>query len=247
VSEAGIPGERRPLGLWLALAAIGAVAAVASTSLAVRAGSDAPPPTIESSAASTGPVPSDPRAESSDPSVVEDDPRAESSDPSVVDSTNPQVGPPSVAGDGADGADVDRSGEAVAGPSVELDCPPELGIRFSLGGAEPVGPVPETDIAALVGWAERHGEAELIVGGHADASGSEERNLALSFDRAEVVVGLLIDGGLAAERLHPRGYGEYQVMVGEPPDSDRNRRVTVQATGFEVCEMAPADNAGGDR
>ena len=116
-----------------------------------------------------------------------------------------------------------------------LDCPPLIEVLFPLSEFEPLTRLSDEEVAALVAWSGRHPEVALMAEGHADASGSEELNLALSFRRAEAVVVMLTDGGLAAERIQPRGYGEYQAMVGEPPDSDRNRRVIVRALGFEAC------------
>jgi outer membrane protein OmpA-like peptidoglycan-associated protein len=35
--------------------------------------------------------------------------------------------------------------------------------------------------------------------------------------------------------MQPRGFGEYQPLPGEAPDSGRNRRVTMQVSGLESC------------
>jgi len=43
---------------------------------------------------------------------------------------------------------------------------------------------------------------------HTDSRDTEEYNLDLSQKRAQVVVQYLIDKGIAAERLSPKGYGE---------------------------------------
>jgi outer membrane protein OmpA-like peptidoglycan-associated protein len=63
------------------------------------------------------------------------------------------------------------------------------------------------------------------IGGHTDASGSAEKNLALSQARAESVKTFLVAHGVEASRLQARGYGAEGLAVPDQPRDPRNRRV----------------------
>lgn len=119
---------------------------------------------------------------------------------------------------------------------IAVDCPPLFEVRFPLGGS-----VPLTDLgfssAELAAWLADHPDTELLVEGHADAEGSEQANLQLSFRRAEATAAMIIEAGAAVDRVHARGFGEYQPLVGVPLDSDRNRRATMHVPGREECPI----------
>jgi outer membrane protein OmpA-like peptidoglycan-associated protein len=63
------------------------------------------------------------------------------------------------------------------------------------------------------------------IGGHTDASGSAEKNLALSQARAEAVRTFLVAHGVEGSRLQARGYGSEGLAVPDQPRDPRNRRV----------------------
>jgi outer membrane protein OmpA-like peptidoglycan-associated protein len=72
--------------------------------------------------------------------------------------------------------------------------------------------------------------------GHADQSGSLERNQSLSEDRAQAVYSALLDLGVESYRLETVGYGETRpVAVGLPDGAARSRRVV-----FRVVEVQDA-------
>lgn len=77
--------------------------------------------------------------------------------------------------------------------------------------------------------AQRLGTPAVSVTGHADRSGPEDYNLALSLRRADAVREALISGGIAAERITVSGRGEEEPAV-PTPDGVReqaNRRVEI--------------------
>jgi outer membrane protein OmpA-like peptidoglycan-associated protein len=63
------------------------------------------------------------------------------------------------------------------------------------------------------------------IGGHTDASGSPEKNLALSQARAEAVKRFLVNHGVEASRLEAKGYGSNGLFLPGMPMDPRNRRV----------------------
>lgn len=66
----------------------------------------------------------------------------------------------------------------------------------------------------------------LAIEGHTDASGSAQRNLMLSWDRAMTVFKLLVERyGIDPARLQPVGKGSMELMDGGNPEGAVNRRV----------------------
>ncbi len=74
--------------------------------------------------------------------------------------------------------------------------------------------------------------ARVTVIGHADATGKETTNLALSIARAEVVRSLLKRDGVDPDLLAARGAGRLEPVV-SPGEADRNRRVSLTVTFSE--------------
>jgi outer membrane protein OmpA-like peptidoglycan-associated protein len=71
--------------------------------------------------------------------------------------------------------------------------------------------------------------AEIMVIGHTDRVGSQQLNDELSKKRAETVRDLLIESGVAAEKLETIGRGERDPLVAteDEVDEPRNRRVEI--------------------
>ncbi len=68
--------------------------------------------------------------------------------------------------------------------------------------------------------------ARLDVNGHSDIRGSAVANLQLSDSRARAVVSYLVDHGIPASRLTPRGLGATQPMPGDTAaDRQHNRYI----------------------
>jgi outer membrane protein OmpA-like peptidoglycan-associated protein len=76
---------------------------------------------------------------------------------------------------------------------------------------------------------EAYPNVKIEIGGHTDDQGSDDYNLALSYDRAKSVMDYLVMRGISANRIVARGYGESKPMA---PNTDaegraKNRRVEV--------------------
>lgn len=70
------------------------------------------------------------------------------------------------------------------------------------------------------------GEPEIEVHGHADATGDEARNVALSMARAEAVIAALRAHGVGRARLRAVAHGSSEPQVPDTPrDRWKNRRV----------------------
>ncbi|WP_017258191.1 OmpA family protein [Pedobacter arcticus] len=73
------------------------------------------------------------------------------------------------------------------------------------------------------------GKTKFLVNGHSSAEGTEQRNMALSVDRANAVKAYLVNNGVASSRLITKGYGEAQPVADNATESGRvlNRRVEI--------------------
>ena len=84
-----------------------------------------------------------------------------------------------------------------------------------------------TDIATVLKETPRIKKVEI--GGHASTEGSDSHNLDLSDRRAKSVMKWLVDkGGIAADRLSAKGFGETKPLVTpdeSEADREKNRRV----------------------
>jgi len=121
------------------------------------------------------------------------------------------------------GADVDASGcEKIRLKSV----------YFNLGSAVLTayarGKLDET-VAIL----KQNADLQVDISGHADSSGPDEFNMALSIRRADAVRQYLVDAGIGAARLTAHGYGESQPAESNDSVVGRadNRRVELHALG----------------
>jgi len=71
--------------------------------------------------------------------------------------------------------------------------------------------------------------SEAMVIGHTDSVGGADGNDRLSLKRAEAVRQLLVDTGIAVDRIEVVGRGERELLVptGDEVDEPRNRRVEI--------------------
>lgn len=73
------------------------------------------------------------------------------------------------------------------------------------------------------------GNTKFLVNGHSSAEGTEQRNMALSVDRANAVKAYLVNNGVSSSRLITKGFGESQPVADNTTESGRvlNRRVEI--------------------
>jgi outer membrane protein OmpA-like peptidoglycan-associated protein len=84
---------------------------------------------------------------------------------------------------------------------------------------------------------QQHPEVQkLEIQGHTSSEGGPEYNMRLSNDRSQAVFTWLVDHGIAAQRLVPRGYGLTQPLV--PNDSEPNRQKN-RRVQFRLLEQTP--------
>lgn len=91
---------------------------------------------------------------------------------------------------------------------------------------------PESQITmneALAAAAARTG-GEIVVTGHTDTMGTQERNDNLSRRRAQEVRQMFADRGFPANRIQAIGRGERNLLIPTPDEVEepRNRRVTIE-------------------
>ncbi|HEX4416942.1 MAG TPA: OmpA family protein [Kofleriaceae bacterium] len=82
-------------------------------------------------------------------------------------------------------------------------------------------------LARAARWLTESHDAQVIIEGHADPSGTPEGNLALGQKRAEWVRDYLISAGIDASRLEVISYGDTRLKYGRT--NPRNRRAAIVA------------------
>jgi peptidoglycan-associated lipoprotein len=91
-------------------------------------------------------------------------------------------------------------------------------------------------------WLARHPKLSVIIEGHADDTGADTHNLAVSEQRAEVVRRRLIQMGVAPERIRTVAYGRARLIADCPaPACTAQNRRAVTVIGLPA-DTADADN-----
>ena len=101
-------------------------------------------------------------------------------------------------------------------------------VLFDTGKAT-LQPGAKHSVAQLVQVLGRHPERRVLIEGFTDSVGSEEMNMQLSQRRAETFQRELMNGGIAANRIEVRAWGEANPVAdnGSAAGRQRNRRVEV--------------------
>lgn len=95
----------------------------------------------------------------------------------------------------------------------------------------------------LSGYLKQNPDANIVIEGHTDNTGSAEYNLDLSRQRADAVARALRSQGVQSNRIETRGHGEGYPVASNDTQAGRlqNRRVEI------VIEGEPETRAGGGR
>lgn len=91
-------------------------------------------------------------------------------------------------------------------------------------------PESQAELLRLVKLLQDNPTLVIEVQGHTDNRGAKSHNLTLSSQRAQSVVGFLVQRGIAAQRLQPKGYGDEQPIATNETEEGRaqNRRTQIR-------------------
>ena len=104
-------------------------------------------------------------------------------------------------------------------------------------------PAAEPELRAIADRIKASSNAQVLVHGHTDSSGSEALNLELSRNRADVVRQFLQDAGVIGSMMQTIAHGEANligsdgkpVSVSNPEDPARSRRVVVEVVARQIA------------
>lgn len=90
---------------------------------------------------------------------------------------------------------------------------------------------------------EKYPDTDLVIEGHADASGPDDYNLKLSKQRADAVASYLQSLGVKGARIDEKGYGEAQPVSDNSTEAGRakNRRVDIAVFANEKMKRDAKD------
>jgi parallel beta-helix repeat protein len=115
-------------------------------------------------------------------------------------------------------------------PVFEIKAPLTLdGVNFKTASAE-LEPGSNAVLDKVVASLKAYPGLKVEIAGHTDEEGSDSYNMALSNDRAKAVMNyLVVNGGIAPDRITAKGYGKTQLLVPSttPEGRAKNRRVEV--------------------
>lgn len=100
-------------------------------------------------------------------------------------------------------------------------------VFFRIGSSE-LDPISGIELNRVSGFLLKNPTIRLVIEGHTDDVGNDEKNSLLSLKRAEEVVKYLIKTGINPHRLEAKGYGSNSPLVQNNSEEARqkNRRVT---------------------
>jgi outer membrane protein OmpA-like peptidoglycan-associated protein len=109
---------------------------------------------------------------------------------------------------------------------VIVTLPGNIYFNFNKADVKPAMQMQLTKIAQALAAVP---DQKLLIEGHTDSVGSNEYNLSLSESRAQSVQKILLAGGIAAERMEIKGYGESKPIADNdtPAGQAQNRRVEI--------------------
>lgn len=83
----------------------------------------------------------------------------------------------------------------------------------------------ESELDNLVNILNERSKAKVLIYGHTDSSGADDKNLELSIKRAQTCKQYLMNKGIPEYRIQAKGFGESRPLRGIAPESPKNRRV----------------------
>lgn len=138
-----------------------------------------------------------------------------------------------------EGARVERVGEGI---KITFDS----GLLFDVNKAS-LKPASKTNLTDLARILNKYPDTNILIEGHADATGTEEWNLELSRSRASSVVNYLAGQQVMETRFNTMGYGESQPIASNDTAEGRaaNRRVEVAIYANDKLKKAAEAKTSG--
>jgi outer membrane protein OmpA-like peptidoglycan-associated protein len=138
-----------------------------------------------------------------------------------------------------EGARIERVGEGI---KITFDS----GLLFDVNKAE-LKQASRTNLTNLAEILNKYPDTEILIEGHADATGTEEWNLELSKLRAQSVSNYLAQKQVMETRFTTMGYGESQPIASNDTSAGRaqNRRVEVAIYANDKLKKAAEKKTAG--
>lgn len=113
----------------------------------------------------------------------------------------------------------------------ENGCPVEVTLHINFAPSSYVIPSSASkEIEKLKSFMKEYQGYTIEIGGHTDSLGEAPQNMILSDKRAKALEGVLVKGGIRADRIKAQGFGESLPIASnmEAPGRAKNRRVEVK-------------------
>lgn len=91
---------------------------------------------------------------------------------------------------------------------------------------------------------QKYEDTQIVIEGHADATGSDDHNLRLSRQRADAVANYLAGRGVKNARIDEKGYGESQPIGDNNTEAGRQQNRRVEVAIFANDELKRAAKRG---
>jgi len=113
----------------------------------------------------------------------------------------------------------------------ENGCPVEVTLHINFATSSYAVPASASkEIEKLKGFMKEYPGYSIEIGGHTDSIGEAPKNQILSDKRAKALAAVLVKGGISADRIKAKGFGESLPIASnmEAPGRAQNRRVEVK-------------------
>ncbi|MGY3447672.1 OmpA family protein [Bradyrhizobium sp. USDA 4353] len=125
--------------------------------------------------------------------------------------------------------------EPQSAAKAPAECFAPLAIAFERGSTRPHPGDMKRAQAVLQKALARHGDATILIEGHADASGSEDLNVLLSYSRAKAVAELLRKDGISPQRMSVSAAGAGTAR-GDSAAAANDRKAVLRIAGVDDCD-----------